>query len=99
MKPPAKVALPQESEGMAELAVETSSPRDFLVACTYRGVRVGGLRDQIRWATLTTEAAGRVDAFPYVLWPDTSAARCVTDEKVHLKVERDSSGYSAVDGC
>ncbi|KAL5109894.1 Ribonuclease P/MRP protein subunit POP1 [Taenia crassiceps] len=92
IKPSAKTALPEESEVIAGPAVETSAPRDFVVACTYRGVRVGGLRDQIRWATLTTEAAGRIDAFPYALWPDTPAARCVTDDKIHLKVERDPNG-------
>ncbi|KAH9283676.1 Ribonucleases P/MRP protein subunit POP1 [Echinococcus granulosus] len=90
LKPSTRMAPPQEA--MTEPPVETSAPRDFVVACTYRGVRVGGLRDQLRWASLTTEAAGRVDAFPYVLWPDTPAACCVTDEKVHLKVERDPKG-------
>lgn len=64
-----------------------------MVACVYRGVRVAGLRDQLRWACLTTEAAARVDAFPYALWPETPASRLVTDEKIHIKVERDARGY------
>uniref|UniRef100_A0A5K3EKB0 HECT domain-containing protein n=1 Tax=Mesocestoides corti TaxID=53468 RepID=A0A5K3EKB0_MESCO len=67
-------------------SVDTSAPRDLVISCVYRGVRVGGLRDQLRWATITTEGAGRVDAFPYALWPDTPAARLVTDNHTHLKV-------------
>lgn len=66
--------------------VEVSAARDLVIACVYRGVRVGGLRDQLRWATLTTEAAARMDAFPYALWPDTPAAHLITDKLTHLKV-------------
>nr|CDS26716.1 ribonucleases P:MRP protein subunit POP1 [Hymenolepis microstoma] len=73
-------------------AVNTSAPRDLVVACVYRGIRVGGLRDQLRWACLTTEAAARVDAFPYALWPETPAAKLITDEKLHIKVERNENG-------
>ncbi|KAM7536965.1 hypothetical protein Aperf_G00000065612 [Anoplocephala perfoliata] len=73
-------------------SVNTSAPRDLVVACVYRGVRVGGLRDQLRWACFTTEAAARFDAFPYALWPETPASRLVTDEKVHIKVERNAKG-------
>uniref|UniRef100_A0A0X3PBU7 Ribonucleases P/MRP protein subunit POP1 n=2 Tax=Schistocephalus solidus TaxID=70667 RepID=A0A0X3PBU7_SCHSO len=62
----------------------TSSARDLVVACVYRGTRVGGVRDQLRWASLSTEAGGRLDAFPYLLWPDTPAGRLVA-EGVHLK--------------
>lgn len=96
LKSPAKELLPNEDASSSVTPdVTTSAPRDFLVACVYRGVRVGGLRDQLRWACLTTEAAGRLEAFPYALWPDTFAARLVTDEKVHLKVERGSNGYDS----
>ncbi|BHF65938.1 Ubiquitin-protein ligase E3A [Sparganum proliferum] len=62
----------------------TSSARDLIVACVYRGTRVGGVRDQLRWASLSTDAGGRFDAFPYLLWPDTPAGRLVADG-AHLK--------------
>ncbi|VDM16282.1 unnamed protein product [Hydatigera taeniaeformis] len=97
LKPSGTMSPPQESGLMTAPRVDTSAPRDFVVACTYRGVRVGGLRDQLRWAILTTEAAGRIDAFPYALWPDTPAACCITDTNDHLKIERDSNGQLTSD--
>ncbi|VDK23408.1 unnamed protein product [Taenia asiatica] len=60
IKPPTKMELPQESEAMAGPAVETSAPRDFVVACTYRGVRVGGLRDQLRRLTSDAKRRARI---------------------------------------
>lgn len=67
--------------------VLSSAAKDLLVACVYRGVRVGGLREQLRWAGLTSDGGGRVDAFPYLLWPDTPAGHQVA-QGLHLAITR-----------
>ncbi len=86
------VVLPRRALITGNTELDVSAARDLVIACVYRGVRVGGLRDQLRWATLTTDGAARLDAFPYALWPDTPGAHLITDKRAHLTVERGKDG-------